>query len=95
MFNHQARWDRELPQDAGRLGPVIRATCEIEKGGIRPLSFLWRGRSFVVQRINFRWRDKKGKEELWLFSVSTPCGTYEIAFSNQRLSWHLIRLISP
>ena len=95
MFNHQARWDRELPQDGHDLGPVIRATCEIEKGGIRPLSFHWRRRSFDIQRINFRWKNKRGREELWFFSVSTPDGTYEIAFSCQRLSWHLIRLISP
>jgi len=95
MFNHQARWDRELPQDAGGLGPAIRVTCEIGEGGVRPLSFLWRGRPFEVQRVNFRWRDRKGRQELWFFSVSTPHGTYEIAYVSQRLSWHLIRLISP
>jgi hypothetical protein len=95
MFNHQARWDRELPSDHDDLGPAIRATCEIEKGGIRPVSFLWRNRSFTVQRINFRWKDEKGREELWFFSVTTPHGTYELAFASRRLSWHLIRLIGP
>ena len=59
MFNHQARWDRELPSDHDDLGTAIRATCEIEKGVIRPVSFLWHNRSFTVQRINFRWKDEK------------------------------------
>ncbi len=95
MFNHQGRWDRELPREGNNLGPAISATCEIEKGIIRPLSFLWRRRPFAIERINFRWKDKKGSEELWFFSVSTPHGTYEIAFSSQRLAWHLIRLIGP
>jgi len=95
MFNHQARWDRQLPQDASGLGPAIRATCEIGQGGVRPLSFFWGGRSFDVQRVNFRWRDRKGGEELWFFSVSTAGGTYEIAFLSRRLSWHLVRLIDP
>jgi len=95
MFNHQARWDRELPQDDNGLGPAISATCRIEKGGVRPLSFVWHHRSYDVRRVNFRWKDKRGKKELWFFSVATPGGTYELAFSSQHLSWHLIRLISP
>jgi hypothetical protein len=95
MFNHQARWDRQLPQDDAGPGPVIGVTCAIEKGKVRPLSFDWRHRSFKVERVNFLWKDKKGAQELRFFSVATPHGTYEIVFNVPCLSWHLIRLIRP
>ncbi|MGE5280208.1 MAG: hypothetical protein ACM3L6_05660 [Deltaproteobacteria bacterium] len=95
MFSHQARWDRQLPQDAAGPGTVISATCRIEAGAVHPLSFVWRQRSFDVQRVNFRWKDKRGREELWYFSVATPHGIYEIAYSSRCLCWYLIRLIGP
>lgn len=95
MFNHQARWDRELPHDAAPAGAPIVATCRVENGSLTPDSFIWRGQTFPVTKINFRWKDKKGEEVLFYFSVSTPRGTYEIVFSRERLTWHLSRLVAP
>lgn len=96
MFNHQARWDRALPNDASSTpGTSISATCLINKGRIIPQSFAWQGQEIPVTRINFTWKDKLGRRALYFFSVATPHGTFQIAFSPESLSWRLIRLIGP
>ncbi|MFH1690993.1 MAG: hypothetical protein ABIC68_00265 [Candidatus Omnitrophota bacterium] len=96
MFNHEARWDRELPaQSETESGSPITVSCVIEKGRILPKSFLWRKHKFTVEKVNFFWKDKKGREELYFFSLQTPEGAYEVMFSKESLCWHLKRLLGP
>lgn len=96
MFNHETRWDRELPaQEKSGLGTSISVSCVIDKGQILPKSFLWRKHTFIVEKVNFFWKDKKGREELYFFSLQTSEGAYEAVFAKESLSWHLKRLIGP
>lgn len=96
MFNHQARWDRDLPQDKNKkLGSAIAVTCLIEKGRISPRSFHWKNRTFDIAKVNFCWKDKDGKDTLLFFSVETKGGIFEIAFSCEALSWHINKLLGP
>jgi hypothetical protein len=96
MFNHEARWDRNLPQDpAQRSGTVIAVQCLFDKNKLLPQAFFWKNREFPVQKINFFWRDKQGKDALDFFSVSTCGGTFEIVFSHKTMSWRLNKLLEP
>ena len=96
MFNYQARWDRDLPQNNMREnGNPIAVHCLIEKGRITPESFVWNNQTFDIKKINFRWSDKKGKDTLSIFSGSTKQGSYEIAFSSVKLSWNMRNLLGP
>lgn len=96
MFNHETRWDRPLPaQTETESGSPIAVFCLIEKGRILPESFLWNKRRFIVEKVNFFWKDKKGREELYYFSLQTSSGAYEVVFSKESLHWHLKKLIGP
>lgn len=56
MFNYQARWDRDLPQNkqGQKLGPSIAAICIINDGKIIPQSFSWKNRTFNIKKVNFQ-----------------------------------------
>jgi len=96
MFNHQARWDRELPfRKQDKYGIPIAVTCVMEKGRITPKSFLWKNKEVEVTKINFFWKDSQGKKELVFFSVQTPCGHYQIVMCPSSLTWHLVKLLGP
>ncbi len=96
MFNHQARWDRNLPQDnTQKLGVAIAVTCLVDKGRVIPKDFAWNNHTYNVETINFRWKNRQGRDTLLFFSVTTPEGVYEIAFSCQNLSWYVSKLIGP
>ncbi|PIY83813.1 MAG: hypothetical protein COY78_00810 [Candidatus Omnitrophica bacterium CG_4_10_14_0_8_um_filter_44_12] len=96
MFNHQARWDRDLPQNQNhKLGSTIAVNCLIEKGRISPRSFCWKNSTFDISKVNFHWKNKTGLDTLLFFSVETKGGTFEIAFSCGTLSWHINKLLGP
>lgn len=96
MFNYQARWDRELPRETSqKFGMPIAVISLMKDGRITPSSFSWRNATFKINRVNFFWKDKQGREELIFFSVETDRGTYQIVFSSTRLSWHMDKLINP
>ena len=95
MFNKNTRWDRPLPQTDHDLGPRIDVLCLMEKGRITPRSFSWRGRDLAVTKVLFRWKDKYGRADVFLFSVQTPQGVYQIAFHGADLSWRLQKLLGP
>ncbi|HAJ56169.1 MAG TPA: hypothetical protein DCL35_00175 [Candidatus Omnitrophica bacterium] len=96
MFNHEARWDRKLPQaPAQEAGSAIAVKCLFDKCKVIPQSFFWRNRELSIQKINFFWKDKQGKETLDFFSVSTSNGTFEIVFSHEAMSWRLNKLLGP
>ena len=95
MFNYQARWDRELPQETGKKsGMPIAVISLIKDGRITPRLFSWNNNTFKIKKVNFFWKDKQGEEELLFFSVETDGGTYQIVFSSTRLSWHMDKLIN-
>lgn len=89
MFNQQARWDRDLPCQDNDYGQMIAVTCLMDRGKIIPRSFIWKNRDFPVNKVNFQWTAKQGREDLIFYSVQTPAGTYELVFRAGCRSWHL------
>ena len=96
VFNHQARWDRNLPADPPETkGAALSVICRFDKSRLTPQSFFWKNSAYHIQKINFFWKDKQGKETLYFFSVKTEKGTFQIVFSHQSLSWRLHKLLGP
>ncbi|MFC1646277.1 hypothetical protein ACFL2Y_03760 [Candidatus Omnitrophota bacterium] len=97
MFNPQARWDRNLPQEDtpdGLLNEAIAMTCLFDKGKAMPRYFIWRRRLHRVKRINFFWQERQGRATLSYFALKTNSGTYQVSFSNITLSWHMDKIIN-
>jgi len=97
MFNPQARWDRNLPQQESQgqlLNEPIQVSCLFAKGKAKPRYFIWRGRLYKVKMVNFFWQERQGRAILNYFSLDTNSGIYQISFSNITLSWQLDRIIN-
>jgi len=97
MFNPQARWDRNLPQEDSQkelLDESIAVNCLFANGRAMPRYFIWRDRLYKVKRINFLWQERQGRVVLSYFSLGTNSGIYQISFSNNTLSWKMNRIIS-
>ncbi|MDP3142555.1 MAG: hypothetical protein Q8N14_01225 [Candidatus Omnitrophota bacterium] len=94
MFNQQARWDRNLPQqDSNNLNEPIRVVAEFEKSKVLPRYFFWRKKLFRIKKVTYFWQERQGRELLNFFSVETPVGLYQISFNNQSFSWSLNKII--
>ena len=97
MFNPQARWDRNLPQEESQdelFNEPIIMNCLFAKGRPSPRYFIWRNKLYRVKMINFFWQERQGREVLSYFSLETNQGTYQVCFLNIALSWKLNRVIN-
>ncbi|MFZ5800806.1 MAG: hypothetical protein ACOY3D_05470 [Candidatus Omnitrophota bacterium] len=94
MFNSEARWDRELPgKEGGQLNEPIRVGAWFECGKIIPQVFFWNHKPYKIDRVNFFWQARQGREVISNFSVQTSGGSYQISFNNYSLSWRLNKIL--
>ncbi|MFC1709442.1 DUF6504 family protein [Candidatus Omnitrophota bacterium] len=97
MFNPQARWDRNLPQETAPdelLNEPIAMTCLFAKGKTLPRYFIWRKRLYRVKRVNFFWQERQGRAMLSYFALETNSGIYQVSFSNIGLTWKMDKIIN-
>jgi len=97
MFNPQARWDRNLPQQENQgqlLNEPVSVSCLFTKGKAIPRYFTWKNRLYKVKRVNFFWQQRQGRAVLSYFALETNSGTYQISFSNETLSWQIDKIIT-
>jgi len=90
MFNHQARWDRELPGEGSADAQAVEVFAGFKKGKIIPIYFIFAGARFDIARINFFWSERKGRNLLRYFSVSDKSDTYQLCLDAESMSWSLI-----
>ncbi len=63
-----------------------------KNGAARPHSFDWRGRKYLVDKINLEHQEKRGDDLLFCFSVTASGNSYELSFDSQHLIWNLDRI---
>ena len=62
-------------------------------GRLRPMAFLWRGRSYRVHRVLGTYRILKGRYlELYYSVMSDSPEVYELRFSTEGMIWSLVRV---
>ncbi len=96
-FNPYARWDRQVFQKDVADGQVrderISVLAWFQDGKIMPREFIWRNRRYKIKEITYNWRERKGRERISFFSVSTGADLYQISFNNITFGWRLNRVI--
>jgi hypothetical protein len=56
---------------------------------IRPAWFLFGGRKVKVEKTNYMWTERRGRDILHHFSVSSDGDIFHLVYSSEDLSWHL------
>ena len=98
-FNPKARWDRHIPETENdshlseELNERIEVLAWFQKGKIHPRLFLWNNKKYRIRNITYSWQERRGRELISLFSVSTGFDLYQISFNNTSYSWQLDKII--
>lgn len=91
MFNPHARWDRALPQDEEYVGEAVEVVTVFKAGKFFPICFVSSGNKHKIKKINFAWKEKKGREVFNLFSVTDENNSvYKLYFCRNTLNWKLV-----
>lgn len=78
--------------DIQELDESIKVGAVFNGNNIVPRWFIWEKRKYQIEKINYEWQDKNGKEKLFCFSVISGANTYEITFNAERTVWRLCKL---
>lgn len=97
-FNPNARWDRNIPEDASLeesnlLSQKIDVLVWFKNAKAYPRIFFWNGKEYKIQKITYSWQERLGRETLNYFSVDAGSGLYQISFNNMTLGWRLDKVI--
>jgi hypothetical protein len=56
---------------------------------VKPLRFLWRGITYPVKQIIFKWKDREGRAAVYHFGVSDGSNAFQLGYHTEYLSWKL------
>jgi hypothetical protein len=74
------------------IGVRISVVAIFRNGGLFPHSFEWCQRTYLVQDVNFKHKQKLGESLVLYFSVLTKSNMYELSYNLNELSWKLERV---
>ena len=73
-----------------RVGQVVKVLAVFGDGRkLRPLRFLWNGRSCKVKEVTYIWDTFQGRERIQHFSVSDGTNVYELSYNTDSMVWRL------
>ncbi len=56
---------------------------------VEPVVFKWGGRHYKVSRVNLVHSERRGREKVYIFSVSDKANAFRLKFSTETLKWDL------
>jgi hypothetical protein len=71
------------------LGEKIAVLAVFKNGKLYPLSFLWNGKRYKIERINYTWQKRDGINSYYYFAVCSSSNIYELCFHREGLNWYL------
>lgn len=97
-FNPNARWDRHIPEteygpDTENLDEKIQVLAYFNNAKVYPRIFIWNSRKYKIKNINYNWQERRGRELISYFSVSTISNLYKISFNNTTFGWKIDKII--
>ena len=75
-----------------QINESIEVGAVFLKTGLRPVWFMWKGRKYGIERVTYRWKEKKGDDLLHSFSVFDGANTFELNYDSKSLAWKLGRV---
>ncbi|EKE13936.1 MAG: hypothetical protein ACD_12C00743G0001 [uncultured bacterium] len=59
---------------------------------VKPQVLIWRGKKYVIEKVNLVAKDREGEALIYHFSVSDKANYFKISFNTKNLSWQLEEL---
>jgi hypothetical protein len=67
----------------------VKVLVLFEGRGVKPVRFFWRGVSYSIKEVTFKWRDREGGGLIHHFAVSDGSNAFQLAYHSEHLTWKL------
>jgi len=71
------------------INDPIRVAAVFQDGQCRPVKFAWRGREYLVKKINLVHHHYQGRDKVYYFEVSDDANYFKLQFETDSLRWTL------
>ena len=65
----------------------VNVLAVFDEEGVRPLRFQWRGMTYPVKQITFRWKERRGGSDIHRFAVSDGASAFQLTYNLENLAW--------
>ena len=65
----------------------VKVLALFDEEGLKPLRFQWRGMTYPVKQITFRWKEHKGGGPAYRFAVSDGSSAFQLTYNSEFLNW--------
>ena len=65
----------------------VKVLALFDEEGLKPLRFQWRGITYPVKQITFRWIERKGGGPAYRFAVSDGSNAFQLTYNSEILNW--------
>jgi hypothetical protein len=72
------------------LHEPVQVGVVFQRGMAKPVWFIRQGRRYEVRHVTMRWTTREGRATLLHFAVTDAANTFELAFNQETLAWHLL-----
>lgn len=77
-----------------KIHEPIDVRIKTDHGKIFIEEFSWRGKNYIVRENCLTNKAARGRTPVWLFSVATDYGSYQLRLDTDRMSWVLEEVMS-
>ncbi|MFH1598617.1 MAG: hypothetical protein ABIB97_06185 [Patescibacteria group bacterium] len=74
------------------INEPIKVLVSFGLNKMRPLVFEWRGKRYIVNKVNLVHCQKAGNDKLYHFSVSDEANYFKLSFNTRDFNWQLEEL---
>jgi hypothetical protein len=67
----------------------IDVMMAFKSGKPEPLFFNWNNRQYKIDRVNLVHHERRGREKVYVFSVSDRANAFRLKFFTETLKWEL------
>lgn len=68
----------------------IKVATIFKGGTIMPVWFEWNKQRFKIDKITYRWEERKGRAQFIYFTVISSGDLYNIEFDTENMVWKII-----
>jgi len=73
-----------------QINEPIEVATVFKQGRIIPFKFFWKGREYLVKKINLNYSTWEGRSKIYFFAVSDNTNYFKLQFDSNSLHWTLL-----
>jgi hypothetical protein len=74
------------------INEIIKVGAIFKNGNIKIKWIIWNGRKYMIKKITYKWKTKKGDKHIYNFAITDGASIFEVSFIPEDLIWNLEKI---